>query len=162
MADDPTILVTGASGQVGTALRAVLPSADFRSHQDLDVRDVDAVATASRGKEWIVHAAAFTDVDRCEIEPETAGAINADGTSNVVASARRHGARVLYVSTDYVFPGDRAPYSEDDEPRPVNTYGKTKLDGETHLDRASGDLVVRTSWVYGTGRNFVSTILAAA
>ncbi len=155
------VLVTGAGGQVGRALRAVLPDADHRARPALDVTDEEAVRAAVQGADVVVHAAALTGVDACETEPEAATAVNDRGTLAVAAAARAAGARVVYLSTDYVFSGDDAPYEEHDEPGPLNVYGRTKLAGERHLD-PEHDLVVRTSWVFGDGDNFVRSILAAA
>lgn len=155
------VLVTGADGQVGRAFASLRPDADLRGHHDLDVTDAEAVERAAEGVDVIVHLAAMTDVDRCEDDPRTAELVNAHGTSNVVAAARRHGARVVYLSTDYVFPGDDPPYAEQDTTRPINAYGRSKLAGERHLD-AESDLIVRSSWIFGDGHNFVATILRAA
>jgi dTDP-4-dehydrorhamnose reductase len=155
--------VTGAGGQVGRALRAHLPGARFAAHADLDVTDGDAVRAAVAGAATVVHLAALTNVDGCERDPDAARRVNADGTSNICAAATEAGARVVYVSTDYVFPGDRdGEWEEDDPPAPLNVYGRTKLLGEEEVGRAPANLVVRTSWVFGDGRNFVRTILAAA
>ncbi len=158
---DAAILVTGADGQVGRALRDVLPSADFRSKSGLDVRDEAAVRDAVGGKELVIHTAAMTNVDACEADPESAVAVNDRGTRNVVAAARSHGTKVIFLSTDYVFAGDAPPYGEDDPVGPVNVYGRTKLAGEAHLE-PERDLAVRTSWVFGDRHNFVRAILAAA
>ena len=105
----------------------------------------------------------MTDVDRCEVEPDRAFAVNAEGTKNVVAAAEAAGARVIYLSTDYVFDGTKpTPYVEEDLPHPLNRYGASKLEGERHVLKHGDNVVVRTSWVMGRGRNFVRTILAAA
>ena len=162
MGESSRLLVTGASGQVGTALRALIPEADFRSHAELDVRDRERTDAAMCGKELVIHLAALTDVDRCEIDKELAFSINADGTRNVVEAARSNDARVIFISTDYVFSGDDPCYREDDAPQPLNVYGRSKLAGEAHLEAERGDLTVRTSWVFGDGRNFVRSILGAA
>lgn len=154
------LLVTGAGGQAGRALREVLPGADYRGREELDVTDEEAVAAAVEEAGVVVHAAALTNVDACEADPEAAAAVNDRGTHNVAVAARACGARVVFLSTDYVFAGDDPPYSEDDPPGPLNVYGRTKLAGEGHLDPRR-DLVVRTSWLFGDGRNFVRTILAA-
>jgi dTDP-4-dehydrorhamnose reductase len=156
-----TVLVTGAGGQVGRALRDVLPYADFRARSNLDVTDEVGVRRALEGKSLVIHTAAMTNVDACEADPESAAAINDRGTRNVVAAARSDGAKVVYLSTDYVFAGDAPPYDEDDVPGPINVYGRTKLAGEEHLD-LDRDLVVRTSWVFGGRLNFVRVILGAA
>lgn len=156
-----SILVTGAGGQVGRALREVLPEARFGSHDELDVTDEGAVGDAIAGASIVIHAAAMTNVDACEADPEGAAAVNDRGTANVAAAAHDAGARVIYLSTDYVFAGDDAPYDEDAAPGPLNAYGRTKLAGERHLD-LDRDLTIRTSWVFGDGRNFVRTILGVA
>lgn len=158
---DGRILVTGAGGQVGRALRATIPRADFRSKADLDVTDEAAVAGAVAAAGLVVHAAAMTSVDACEADPGAAAAVNDRGTETVARAAHAAGAKVVYLSTDYVFSGDDAPYDEDDPTGPLNVYGRTKLAGERHLDPGR-DLVVRTSWVFGEGRNFVRTMLGTA
>jgi dTDP-4-dehydrorhamnose reductase len=155
------VLVTGARGQVGRALRATIPDADFRSKAALDVTDEEAVAAAVDGAHLVIHAAALTSVDGCEADPGAAAAVNDRGTEVVARAAHAAGAKVVYLSTDYVFAGDDAPYDEDDPTGPLNVYGRTKLAGEAHLDPAR-DLTIRTSWVFGEGRNFVRTILRAA
>lgn len=121
-----------------------------------------AVLDAAGGTDVIIHLAAYTHVDRCEIEPGLAWKVNAEGTRNVAQAARAGDARVIYVSTDYVFDGDKeGEYSENDLVAPLNVYGTSKLGGERALD-TDRDLIVRSSWIFGDGRNFVSTILAAA
>ena len=157
------VLVTGAGGQVGTALRARLEPARFLDRSDLDVTDQEAVRTAARGADVIVHLAAMTNVDECEARPDEAFAVNADGTRHVAEAAAAEGARMVYVSTDYVFDGEKArEYEEADSPRPINVYGKSKLEGERHVATGQANLTVRTSWVFGQGKNFVRTILGAA
>ncbi len=130
----------------------------------LDLRDRDAVMAAivTAAPDLVVHPAAFTAVDLCESEPELADAVNVGGTQAVVAGARAAGARVLYVSTDYVFDGTKVgPYVESDPPNPRSVYGRTKLAGERTLD--DGDTVARTSWLCGRhGPNMVKTILRLA
>lgn len=157
---DERIVVTGAEGQLGRALRAVLPHAGFRSRSALDVTDPRALDDLGEAG-VVVHAAAMTNVDACEADPATAAAVNDRGTAAVARAAHAGGATVVYLSTDYVFAGTDPPYAEDDPTGPVNVYGRTKLAGESHLDPAR-DLTIRTSWVFGEGRNFVRTILAAA
>jgi dTDP-4-dehydrorhamnose reductase len=116
------------------------------------------VGSSLRAGDVVVHTAAMTDVDGCERDPDAASAVNADGTANVAAS----GARVILLSTDYVFDGraERA-YREDDPTRPLSAYGRSKLAAERFVLERPGNLVVRTSWVYGAGRNFIRSILAA-
>src|SRR5687767_3023782 len=159
MAAGTGVLVTGADGQVGRALRAHLPDARHMSRSELDIRDRDAIEASLSGTSVVVHLAAMTNVDACEREPGLATAINDTGTRNVAEIAAMHGARVIYVSTDYVFDGAKeSEYVEDDPTRPLNVYGTTKLAGEAHVRSAGNNLVVRTSWVFGDGSNFVRTI----
>lgn len=163
MGTDSIVLVTGANGQVGRSLRTKLSRGRFARHKDVDVRDVGGLREAARGAEVIIHLAAMTRVDDCEIHPELAYAVNSQGTRNVVDVAEAVGARVIYLSTDYVFDGlKRGQYDEQDEPRPLNVYGCSKLKGEGHVLRSEGNLVVRTSWVFGQGHNFVRSIVLAA
>jgi dTDP-4-dehydrorhamnose reductase len=155
---DPRVLVTGAGGQVGRALRAHLPDAVYLDRAALDVCDPAAVGAAFGAGDIVVHAAAKTDVDGCEREPGAAFAANADAARHVAAT----GARVIALSTDYVFDGrSRAAYTEGDPVNPLSVYGRSKLAGERAVLARPGNLVVRTSWVYGDGRNFFRAILAA-
>ena len=163
------VLVTGAAGQVGRAVVDVLAGHGVSrlvacDHRTLDVADRDAVLAAVTRAEpdAIVHAAGWTDVDGCQRDPDRAYLVNALGTRHVAEAARLVGARVCYLSTDYVFDGalDR-PYHEWDAPNPLSVYGRSKLAGEAEL--GPEDTVVRTSWVWAaTGRNFVRTVLARA
>lgn len=160
------VLVTGASGQLGRELVDAFSDHDVVAcdHAALDVGDRDLVraAVAGTGPDAVVHAAAWTDVDGCEANPDRALRVNALGTRHVVEAARLVGARICYLSTDYVFDGiaDR-PYDEWDSPNPLSVYGRSKLGGEMEL--APHDTVVRTSWVCGRhGPNFVRTIVDRA
>jgi dTDP-4-dehydrorhamnose reductase len=163
MAGPPIVLVTGGDGQVGRALRPLLPTARYATRDELDVTDRARTHEAIAGADVVVHLAAMTDVDRCEREPRLAEEVNDAGSRNVAAAARAAGARVMGVSTEYVFDGT-APgeYTEADQPRPLSVYGRTKLAGEEALLEAGQNTIVRTSWVYGDGRNFIRTILRAA
>lgn len=162
------ILITGANGQLGHELQRVLQGhyltpLDFPAF-DLTKSDVGGTIAAAR-PDVIIHAAAYTDVDGAEREPERAMAVNAEGTERVARAAARAGARLVYLSTDYVFDGLKgAPYNETDQPNPLNAYGRSKLEGERRaLARCPGALVVRTSWLYGMhGKNFVKTIIRLA
>jgi dTDP-4-dehydrorhamnose reductase len=157
------IVVTGAGGQVGRALKPLLPEASFLTHDALDVADDANVTSALADARIVVHLAAMTNVDGCESDPQRARAINARGTRNVAAAARQSGGRVIYVSTDYVFDGLKdKEYEVDDEPNPINEYGRGKRDGEKSVASDPDNLIVRTSSVFGDGRNFVKTIIAAA
>ena len=160
------VLVTGAGGQLGRELIEAFGTAHHDDvagydHVALDVADRDRVlqVVGHVRPDTIVHAAAWTDVDGCERDPDRAFGVNALGTRHVVEAARLVGACVCYVSTDYVFDGaaDR-PYTEWDPPHPRSIYGRSKLGGE--LELAPTDTVVRTSWLCGThGPNFVKTVL---
>jgi len=160
------IVVTGAEGQLGVALlRSLAPHGKVIGVDlaDLDVTHPDcADRVAALDPDWVVHAAAMTDVDGCERDPAGATAVNAEGTRRVAEGCRRVGAGLVYLSTDYVFDGrKRTPYTEEDIPAPLNAYGRSKLEGERGVRRlVSRWLIVRTAWLYGThGKNFVKTIL---
>jgi dTDP-4-dehydrorhamnose reductase len=114
--------------------------------------------------EVVFNAAGFTHVDRCEREPEAAAAGNARGPALLATLCQEMGTKLVHVSTDYVFPGEGTrPYLEDDPVGPLSTYGRTKLLGERHvLETDPNALVVRTSWVFGRGRNFLAAILDQA
>ena len=163
------VLITGAAGQLGTDLVASANHAGLdviaTSHADLDITDRNSVSQkiASAAPEAIIHAAAWTAVDACESDIKKAMAINSDGTANVANAARQIGARVIYISTDYVFDGTKVtPYIESDRPNPQSVYGASKLVGEQQLDLVQ-DAVVRISWVCGEhGANMVKTILRLA
>jgi dTDP-4-dehydrorhamnose reductase len=109
----------------------------------------------------VIHAAAYTDVDGCEREPARAEAVNAAGSRHVAAAARAVGAYLVAVGTDYVFPGDGAPYAEDAPPRPLSIYGQTKLAGECAVLAADPTFAIaRTAWLYGgPGKHFPRTVL---
>ena len=164
------ILLTGKSGQVGSALsKALAPLGDVIAwdRSQLDLADPDAIRAAVRAAKprVIVNAAAYTAVDKAEAEEGVAMKINRDGPRTLAEEAAKGGALLVHFSTDYVFDGEkRAPYTENDVPRPLNAYGRSKLGGEQAiLSSACRRLIVRTSWVYGpVGRNFPLTIMKAA
>jgi dTDP-4-dehydrorhamnose reductase len=139
-------------------LRAAGGRATGLTHAELDVMDAAAVAEALSGA-TVINCAAYTNVDGAESDSEAAHAVNADGARNVAEAA----ARVVYVSTDYVFDGSKKePYVESDPTGPLQEYGHSKLTGERATAEANEDhLVVRSSWLFGAGgRNFVETMLA--
>jgi dTDP-4-dehydrorhamnose reductase len=167
-------VITGSEGQLGRALRAELSSApgcEVIAAVDIDqvdIADPRALETFLEGltppPDVVANAAAFTHVDRCQREPATAERANAVAPGLLAEWCRVVGVRLVHVSTDYVFAGDATrPYTEEDEPAPKSVYGRTKLQGEERV-RAASDafLVVRTSWVFGEGRNFIAAILAQA
>ena len=165
------VLVTGAGGLLGHAVAPALTRAGHEvvalGHAELDVTDAAAFterAVAAR-PDWIFHLAAWARVDDCEADPLRAHRVNAEGSANAAAAAERAGARLLAISSDYVFDGAASsPYREDDRVGPVNVYGASKLAGEQAI-RASGapHLIVRTAWLFGPGGgNFVDAILKKA
>jgi dTDP-4-dehydrorhamnose reductase len=159
-------LVTGAGGQVGREVMELLDGRDVTGfdHATLDIADTDAVeaAVSAVQPDSIVHCAAWTAVDACESDPEKAFLVNATGVANVMGAARRVGAYVAAISTDYVFDGTKPdPYVESDPTNPQSVYGRSKRAGELEIDDTSA--VVRTSWVVGRyGANMVKTILRLA
>jgi len=161
------ILVTGNKGQLGTDLMTGLAGAYELSGFDIDEVDIcdsrqvlDYIKAGN--PEIVIHAAAFTDVDRCETDRETAMAVNAVGTENIAEACREIGAGMIYYSTDYVFDGSKgAAYIETDTPNPMTVYGISKLEGERLVaDWLKDSVILRIAWVYGLhGRNFVKTMI---
>ncbi|HMR95613.1 MAG TPA: dTDP-4-dehydrorhamnose reductase [Microthrixaceae bacterium] len=163
------IVVTGSNGQLGTEVMDLLGASDHHQVLGLDLPDNDLTdrdhvlsVITSFEPDLILHGAAFTAVDVCEEQVETAYRVNCAATRFVADGARRVGAHVVYVSTDYVFDGTKpTPYVEWDRPNPQSVYGRTKLGGESEID--PGWTVARTSWVCGRhGSNMVKTLLRLA
>lgn len=162
-APDGTLLVTGARGQLGSDLLRIRPDAVGLGHAELDLTDAGAVdkALADIAPSVVLNAAAYTAVDAAETDEAGAHAGNAVGPANLAAACAQIGARLIHLSTDYVFPGDASePYEVDSPTGPRSVYGATKLAGERAVLAACPDAyVVRTAWVYGaTGGNFVKTM----
>ena len=164
------VLLTGGTGQVGAALKEALAPlgavlAPRRNGMDLASPDSILRVVRSFRPELIVNAGAFTAVDLAESQPGIAATVNADAPAILAGEAKRLGAAIVQLSTDYVFDGAKAaPYVETDAPAPLNAYGRTKLEGEKAV-AASGarHLILRTSWVYAVkGKNFLNTILRLA
>ena len=164
-------LVTGAGGMLGRDLVRVLrdyPSVTFTAldRAGLDITDPDAVARAVAGHDVVINAAAWTDVDGAEVAEAAATEVNGLAVAHLARAYAAARARLLHVSTDYVFAGDAdAPYQEDAPTAPINAYGRGKLVGELAVRHALPDTgyVVRTAWLYGEhGRNFVTTMLRLA
>ncbi|PHO07901.1 dTDP-4-dehydrorhamnose reductase [Thermoanaerobacterium thermosaccharolyticum] len=177
------LLITGARGQLGMQLRSVLEkgkselgkiddiysNADIKyvSHNDLDITNLNDVLdyVEQYKPDAIINCAAYTNVDKCESDTDNAFKVNAIGPRNLAIASHKVDAKLLHVSTDYVFNGEGSkPYKEYDIPNPVNVYGKTKLLGEQYVrDFCDKYFIVRTAWLYGKyGKNFVYTIINAA
>ena len=165
------VLITGVSGQLGHDAAKVLEARNIDalgvSSKELDITDPKAVMQmlTAYQPEAVLHCAAYTKVDLAEDEPDRCMRVNADGTRNIALGCREIGAKLLYVSTDYVFPGtgDR-PWEIDDPTGPLNVYGRSKLAGEQAVrELLERYYIVRTSWVIGEhGNNFVKTMLRLA
>src|SRR4030042_2503770 len=168
-----SILVIGAKGMLGRDLMGILHSTFPKDEiigwdiEEIDIQKEDESITKV-GKlrpEIVIHIAAYTDVDGCELDQEKAFGVNAEGTKHVALAASKCDAKIVYLSTDYVFDGEkREPYSESDPPHPLNVYGHSKLKGEQYVQEGVKDsLIIRTQWLYGPfGKNFVDSILRQA
>lgn len=187
------IIITGSSGMLGKELCQTLPkewevvgihrrvvhqcprlrreastSAPVTSHELIcDITDPSIIDNIIRLKpDVIIHTAAKTDVDGCELEPDEAYKINVQGTKNIALAAKKSKATIIYLSTDYVFDGEKgSPYIESDKPNPINVYGRTKLEGEIEVTNIapSSFFIIRTAYLFGEGRaNFVSHIVDSA
>ncbi len=162
------IIVTGCNGQLGRAVNEYYKDAADISFvntdvEELDITDIDAVMELVRSVRpyAILNCAAHTGVDACETQYERAFAINAIGPRNLAIAARETGAKLVHISTDYVFDGKgNRPYVETDPTNPQGAYGSTKLAGEEFVKQfADRWFILRTAWLYGDGKNFVKTML---
>jgi dTDP-4-dehydrorhamnose reductase len=162
------VAITGASGQVGRSLTSQVPSAVEVfgwDHKDLDITDAQAVNEKVRqtAPDVIINAAAYTAVDRAESEPDLARKINVDGARHLASASRALGARLIHISTDFVFDGAASmPYKPDAATNPSSVYGITKRDGERAVlaELPERSVILRTAWVYAAdGNNFVRTML---
>ncbi len=180
------IFITGSNGMLGSALCDVLSigkdkitgldlterpagSKHLAAFIKCDITDYAGLSSAIKdvSPDIIIHTAAFTDVDSCEEEPGEAESVNGLGTRYVAETALESGSALLYISTDFVFDGQKkSPYKEEDAPNPINLYGRSKLDGEKFVMDVMKEkpfFVIRSSWLFGKGgRNFVDTILKKA
>lgn len=156
-----TLLVTGADGQLGRALRRLAPGSRFVTRAELDLADAGSVARFDwSGVSGILNAAAFTAVDAAEDDAATAWEVNAVGVLRLAERAQQLGLPLLQVSTDYVFgDGFTEPIPVDARVAPRSVYGASKAAGELAARRADRSYVVRTSWVFGDGHNFVRTMV---
>ncbi len=167
------IIVTGSNGQLGRAINTLFAAnseyefinTDFGvpGITDLDITDLDAVLSLCREVRpyAIINCAAHTNVDACEVQVDAAHRINALGPRNMAIASTETGAKLVHISTDYVFAGDATrPYTEFDSPAPKAMYGITKLAGENFVKQfAKNFFIIRTAWLYGDGKNFVRTML---
>lgn len=163
------ILIFGSSGQLGSDCSSLLG----RTHdtvtpteEALDITDRSAVESAFNiiKPEIVLNCAAYTFVDDCETSRETAWKVNVEGPKNIASASDRNGSKLIHISTDYLFNGERnvpEPYLEDDKPEPLSYYGRTKLESEQIIRQTLEDhIILRTAWVYGVnGHNFLKTIL---
>ncbi|UJH69046.1 dTDP-4-dehydrorhamnose reductase [Allomuricauda sp. SCSIO 65647] len=167
------ILVTGASGQLGLTLQELAPGYpelefDFRDSNQLDITDTTALKQAFVRYEhsYCINCAAYTQVEEAEKHPKKAFEVNADAVKQMAELCLQNNVVLIHLSTDYVFDGEKgSPYYPDDEPNPINEYGKSKLEGERHIQKMLDRFyIVRTSWLYSKkyGNNFYRTILAKA
>ncbi len=164
----PRVLITGITGQVGSALLALSDGADFTAlpmaRGDFDLADRDGLKAVldREAPDLVVNCAAYTAVDQAEQERDRAFAINAEGPGHLAKWCAENVRPLIHLSTDYVFPGDGArPYREDDPIGPTSVYGASKAEGERQIRAAGGPhVILRTAWVYAAnGKNFVRTML---
>lgn len=169
------VLVTGCNGQLGRAIQKeyagdvtfiLTDVAEGEDITSLDITDIDAVMSLvlAQKPDVIINCAALTNVDGCEKMWDLAYKINAIGPRNLAIAATAVGAKLVHVSTDYVFAGtERTPRTEFDTPDPISAYGKTKLEGEQFVRQfAEKFFILRTAWLYGDGKNFVKTMVRVA
>ena len=161
------ILITGANGMLANSVKSKLANEELilTDVADLDITDKEAVIkfVEENKPEYIINCAAYTAVDKAETAGPIVEKINADGPRNLAVAASKAGAKLIHISTDYVFGGnlsvDKAP-SEDDPKAPVTEYGRTKLLGEQAIEENTKEYYIfRTAWLYGEGNNFVRTML---
>ncbi len=162
------VLVVGANGQLGHELSRTVPDSvklTALGESDLDITDQVAVMelTNKNRPEYIINAAAYTAVDKAEEQADLAYRVNRDGAANLAEAAKQAGARLIHLSTDFIFDGNKSsPYLIDDDPNPLGVYGASKQAGDEAVISLMGDqaLIIRTAWVYSShGQNFVKTML---
>ncbi len=167
------ILITGASGQLGSMLQSMVGSNThgldffFKSSTQLDITDLEAVreTLSSQDFAYCVNCAAYTHVDKAETEPETARRVNSSGARNLALGCKQNNTVLIHISTDFVFDGyGNVPYKEEDIARPLGFYGDTKYNGERAIvNTLKEHFIIRTSWLYSEyGHNFMKTMLRLA
>lgn len=159
------ILITGGNGQLGSSLKKFIKSdAIFLNSSELDITNINDIKSSIDRymPSHIINCAAYTNVEKAESNSETAFLVNQHGVSNLAKSCESNKIPLIHISTDYVFDGKKnTPYTEEDQPNPINTYGKSKLAGEyAMLEALNTGLIIRTSWLYSTSEsNFVVKVL---
>lgn len=163
------ILVTGANGMLGQDLCPILEDNGFEVFKT-DIHNLDIIDIESCEKtiseiqpQFVIHCAAYTNVDKAEEELDIARKINVQGTENIAKICSKYNIKLVYISTDYIFDGKKTtPYTTHDKPNPINHYGLTKLQGENIIKNICQKFyIIRTSWLYGHhGKNFVETMLS--
>lgn len=167
------VVVTGSDGQLGRTLREFAQNAkntlfDFKTSADLDITNEHLVSDFLNSEEYkyCINCAAYTNVEQAEKDPGAAYLINSEGAKNLALACKAYQVKLIHVSTDYVFDGEKkTPYTVEDQPNPINVYGKSKLKGEEYIRRIlPNHFIVRTSWLYSKkyGHNFYRTILRKA
>lgn len=163
------VLITGADGMLGQDLCPILEDNGYdvveTDIKTLDVTDFSLVSSVIKDEnpDFVIHCAAYTNVDKAETDLENARLINSKGTENIAKVCANHSIPLVYISTDYVFDGSKKePYKPSEIPNPVNNYGITKLEGENAVKKyCTQYYIIRTSWLYGHhGKNFVETMLS--
>jgi dTDP-4-dehydrorhamnose 3,5-epimerase len=159
--DDRSIFIVGAKGQLGLALQAQYPNAQWADIDELDITDKQSVESFDwSGIKIILNAAAFTNVDGAETDGrKIAWSVNADAVANLVSIAAHYDATLVHISTDYVFDGTNELHTEDEAFAPLSVYGASKAAGDIAVSLAPKFYILRTSWVIGEGKNFVRTML---
>jgi dTDP-4-dehydrorhamnose reductase len=167
------ILITGAAGQLGLSLRDI--HKDYREMEfvfmdslKLDITEMTTVNSVFNAShyDYCINCAAFTNVDQAERTPELAFNVNSEGVKNLAEASKIHNTILIHISTDYVFDGEKnTPYSRNDNPNPINVYGKSKMMGESYIKENLSDyFIIRSSWLYNKdyGKNFYKSILEKA
>lgn len=163
--DDQKIFITGAKGQLGTALRQKYPQARYADVSELDITDTSSVLNYDWSEiDILINAAAYTNVDGAETNEGrlAAWAVNASAVANLTKVAQAHGITLVHISTDYVFDGTRDNHAEDESLSPLSVYGASKAAGDIAASLSKKHYILRTSWVIGEGKNFVKTMIGLA
>ncbi|MDO6604341.1 dTDP-4-dehydrorhamnose reductase [Arenibacter palladensis] len=166
-------MVTGAAGQLGRSLQDLTSEYPnfqfvFKISNDLDITNNESLVEIFKtgGFDYCINCAAYTKVDEAEKSPEMAFKVNAEGVKNLASACKHNNVALIHISTDYVFDGEKgSPYTVNDQPKPINVYGKSKWEGEKYIQNILDKyFIVRTSWLYHKihGHNFYKTILTKA